>query len=188
MVWFCTWGLLTFPVTSQTARALRRWNAGQKICGVSEIFLVSAEGSQSECWSKNCSWMWGSVPMAHGKRLLLSCTKVRVIDKFLKWRVYLGPSPNFPWTSSPLYFLRNVIDGQLFQMRLYKIWWCAILYFFHMGNVKVFVTTWSTSSEEDLWPWLQMKSSTVYCISVFLRTRQIHSVCVCLGSLIEQRE
>lgn len=45
LVWFCTWGVLTFPVTLQTARALRRRKAGQKVWGVAELFLGSAEAA-----------------------------------------------------------------------------------------------------------------------------------------------
>lgn len=37
--------MLTFPVTLQTARALRRQKAGQKVCGVAELFLGSAEAA-----------------------------------------------------------------------------------------------------------------------------------------------
>lgn len=67
-----------------TVRALRRWNAGQKFCGVAEIFLGSVEGWQSACWSRNCSWMCGSVPSTPSTRLLLSCTKVKSYIQVLK--------------------------------------------------------------------------------------------------------
>lgn len=116
--------------------------------------------------------------------------KLGVIYKFLKMRSLFRAITQLPLNILPTFFL------MLWMVSCFKwdstnsgdMLFCT---FFHVGNVKEFLQLGvhlKSTCEENLWLWLQIISSTVYCILVFLGTRQIHSVCVCLESLTEQRE